>query len=101
MFVVGTIVAIGLDSFTIEKTMELIKSWPEDRSKYYIMFPTDIRMVVFDPVIRARLLMSNNPGFEWKQWSKMLSALLVIENARNTVQILQEDWIPFIYGIGR
>lgn len=87
--------------FVIEKNMEHIKSWPGKRSKYYQMFPTDIRLVVFDPVMRALLLTGKNPGFEWKDWAKMLATLLVIDNAKMTVQILQEDWIPFIYGIGR
>ena len=87
--------------FTIEKTKESVKTWPGDRCKYYLMFPTDARLVIFDPVIRGRLLIGDNPGFEWKKWAKMLSTLLVIENAKNTVQILKEDWIPFVYGIGR
>jgi hypothetical protein len=92
---------IEVFKFMIEKTKESVKVWPGNRCKYYLMFPTDIRLVVFDPIIRGRLLTGDNPGFEWVQWSKMLSTLLVIENAKNTVQILKEDWIPFIYGIGR
>ena len=92
---------IEVFKFMIEKTMASIKSWPGNRSKYYQMFPTDVRLIVFDPVMRALLLTGENPGFEWRAWSKMLATLLVIDNAKMMVQILQEDWIPFIYGLGR
>jgi len=88
-----------IDSFVgmVDDLIGSLKVWSEVRYKYYMSFHTDPRLVVFDPNIRNRLMLNNNPGFSYKQWMRLTATMCLIDKARITMRILGENWIPFLY----
>lgn len=94
-----------IDVFKLEIDMmvEAMKWWKESRTKFYLWgIPkySDPRLMVVDPVIRCYIRTNSNPGFKRKYWTKVISTAIMIVNAKMTLEILSEKWIPFVYGNG-